>query len=217
LWPKTRSKILAEMLVKQNSIFCPIYFTLVPFQILSNIANIVKAILTLAPWAFFAQPKETEVNFTNIFGAKAEALLRRLFLILSMATEFHNNVPKYNVAQSSCGLKRAVKFWQKCWWNRTASFVQFTLCSYLFELWKLVGEIDSKTWSFCRCRWHVFATRKRECKCLLILVHPTTRQTWRLVLSRNEELPKIKIIFSAGIRGTCYGYLKINLLITILC
>jgi hypothetical protein len=81
------------MLVKQNSIFCPINFMLVPFQILSNIATIVKAILTLAPWAFSAQPKETEVNFTNIFGAKAETLLRRLFLILSMATAFHNNVP----------------------------------------------------------------------------------------------------------------------------
>jgi hypothetical protein len=45
----------------------------------------VKSFITLAPG----------VNFTNIFGAKEEELLRRKFSRLLMATAFSPKVPKF--------------------------------------------------------------------------------------------------------------------------
>ncbi len=84
------------------------------------------------------------VNFINICGSKAEQILRNSFLMILTATAFGKNVPKYGALCKSCGLIHAVTFWQKCWWNRTASFAPFTLYGCLCALSKLVGENDSR-------------------------------------------------------------------------
>jgi hypothetical protein len=47
---------------------------------------------------------------TNIFGAKAEQLLGRYFLMLLMVTIVGRNVPKYGTQNKSCSLKYATKF-----------------------------------------------------------------------------------------------------------
>jgi len=57
----------------------------------------------------------------NIFGAKAEQLLCKQFLMLLTATAFFKNVLKYGARCTSCSLRCAVKCQQKCWWNRRAS------------------------------------------------------------------------------------------------
>jgi hypothetical protein len=44
---------------------------------------------------------KTMVNFTNIFGAKAEQLLRRQFFLLFTATAFGKIVPKYGARHKS--------------------------------------------------------------------------------------------------------------------
>jgi hypothetical protein len=50
------------------------------------------------------------VDFTNIFGTKAEQLLRRYFFMLLRATTIGKNVPKYSSQYSICSLKYAMKF-----------------------------------------------------------------------------------------------------------
>ncbi len=42
--------------------------------------------------------------------------------MLLTATALNKNEPKYETRCKSCSLKYPVKFWQKCCWNRTASF-----------------------------------------------------------------------------------------------
>jgi hypothetical protein len=83
-------------------------------------------------------------HFTKHFCAKAEQLLRRSFLLLFMATTFVKIAPNYGARHKSCSLKHAIKFLRKWCWNRTASFVQFTLCRQLCTLHKLVWDIDSR-------------------------------------------------------------------------
>ena len=84
------------------------------------------------------------LNFTNIFGTKAEQLLRKYFFMIFAATEFGKLVPKYGTEHKSCSLKYAGKFKCKCWQNITASFAPFVLCWCHFELCKLVGEIGGR-------------------------------------------------------------------------
>jgi hypothetical protein len=48
--------------------------------------------------------------------------------MIIMATALGKNAPKYGARHKSFGLKHAVKFQQKSWWNGTASFEPFTLC-----------------------------------------------------------------------------------------
>jgi hypothetical protein len=55
------------------------------------------------------------LNFTNIFGAKADQLLHRQFLMLFMATPFGKNVLKCGAQCKSCNLNMEIKFMQKCW------------------------------------------------------------------------------------------------------
>jgi hypothetical protein len=64
-----------------------------------------------------------------------------------MATPFGKNVPKMALSANVIALKYAVKFRQKCWQNRTAAFLTFTLCWCLCTLSKLAADIDS---------WHPF-------------------------------------------------------------
>jgi hypothetical protein len=54
---------------------------------------------------------ESGVNFTNIFDANAEQLLRRAVSMLLTATTFGNNVPKHGAQCKSCDLKYAVKYY----------------------------------------------------------------------------------------------------------
>ncbi len=60
-----------------------------------------------------------------------------------MARMFGKNPQKCGAQCERCSLKFAVKFKQKCWWNRTASFAPFTWCSCPCALHSLFGEIDS--------------------------------------------------------------------------
>ncbi len=80
------------------------------------------------------------VNLANSFGTNGEQLKRRQFLMPLMATVFGKNVPKYCDQCKNCHLKYAVKFKQKCYWPRTASFRWFTLYWHLCVLHKLVVE-----------------------------------------------------------------------------
>jgi hypothetical protein len=50
------------------------------------------------------------VDFTNNFGAKAEQLLRKEFLILSEATAFGKNAPKCGAQCKSCSVKLMLNF-----------------------------------------------------------------------------------------------------------
>jgi hypothetical protein len=53
-------------------------------------------------------------------------------------------VPKYVALYESRSLKQAVKFQQKYWCNRTASFALFTSRWCLCTMHKMIGEIDSR-------------------------------------------------------------------------
>jgi hypothetical protein len=53
-------------------------------------------------------------HFINIFGAKADQLLCRSFLMMLMATAFWKNEPKFAARHTIYSLKHAAKFQQKC-------------------------------------------------------------------------------------------------------
>jgi hypothetical protein len=67
--------------------------------------------------------------------------------MLLMAPAFSKNAPKYGARCKICSLQIEVKFQQKFWLKRTASFVAFTLSSCLCAFHKLVGEIDSSKYN----------------------------------------------------------------------
>ncbi len=58
-------------------------------------------------------------------------------LVHLVAKAFGQNVSKYGTWSKRCTHKHAVEFQQKCWWNKTASFVPFTLFWRLCILHKL--------------------------------------------------------------------------------
>jgi len=69
-----------------------------------------------------------------------------------MATACSKTAPKYGTHCKSCSLKFDVKFNCKCWQNRTASVVAFTLLWRPCVLGKLLGEMD--TWfQSCTAFW----------------------------------------------------------------
>ncbi len=95
LQPKICCKISAEMLVKQNSIICAIYFMPTPLRI----AKI--------GWWNWLQELSPPVFF---LVAKTELFYHIYFLLLLMTTSFSENVLKYGAGCKSCSLKYVIKY-----------------------------------------------------------------------------------------------------------
>jgi hypothetical protein len=81
----------------------------------------------LPPWA----------NFNQIFLAFAQMIFYAF-----NGNSFGKNAPKDGARPMRCSLLYALKFLQKCWCNRKASFALFTLHQCLRTLQNLVGKID---------------------------------------------------------------------------
>jgi len=76
-----------------------------------------------------------------------------------MATAIGKNAPKYGARHPSCSLKHAIKFQQKCWWNRNTSFASFT---FLPEPLRIVQIV----W------WNRFLAAALQTGCLAIICLP---------------------------------------------